>query len=50
MKCLEMDYIKPCNFLDHFNFLNFIQLLNKAKEDISMSKHVLEIKVCCYLL
>ena len=23
---------------------------NKAKEDISISKHILKIKVCCYLI
>ena len=36
--------------MDHFNFCKvYRQVLNKAEEDISMSKHVLQIKVCCYL-
>ena len=36
-------------FLEHFDFVNCIYILNKAEEDIRMSKHVLQIKVCCYL-
>ena len=36
-------------FLEHFNFVNCIYILNKAEEGISMSKHVLQIEVCCYL-
>ena len=37
-----MDYIKPCNFLDLFKFCK--QTLNNVDEDISISKHVLQIK------
>ena len=38
---------KTMEFLEHFNFVNYIYILNKAEEDIRMSKQVLQIKVCC---
>ena len=45
-----MDYIEPCNFYSILTlYINSLCILNKAEEDIRMSKHVLQIKVCCHL-